>query len=97
MNIETIRNEREEEAKYILGMQFKMEMVVYTQDSKYITEIRNKIAQEGQAKGQLYTRGMTSKEMMKHFEVYYKVNVTQILFLMFSFKACDSLDPCASQ
>lgn len=44
MNIETIMKEREEEAKSILGMQFKMEMVVYTQDSKYITEIRNKIA-----------------------------------------------------
>ncbi|XP_019214275.1 interferon-induced GTP-binding protein Mx-like isoform X2 [Oreochromis niloticus] len=73
MNIETIMKEREEEAKYILGMQFKMEMVVYTQDRKYITEIRNKIAQEGQAKGQLYTSGMTSKEMMKHFEVYYKI------------------------
>ncbi|CAI5688589.1 unnamed protein product [Oreochromis niloticus] len=69
MNIETIRNEREEEAKYILGMQFKMEMVVYTQDSIYITEIRNEIAK----KGQLYFGGMTSKEMMRHFEVYFNI------------------------
>ncbi|XP_025763204.1 interferon-induced GTP-binding protein Mx isoform X2 [Oreochromis niloticus] len=69
MNIETIRNEREEEAKYILGMQFKMEMVVYTQDSKYITEIQNEIAK----KGQLYFGGMTSKEMMRHFEVYFNI------------------------
>lgn len=76
MNIETIRNEREEEAKPILGMQFKMEMLVYTQDSKYITEIQNEIAK----KGRLYFGGMTSKEMMRHFEAYYNVNVTQLLF-----------------
>lgn len=76
MNIETIRNEREEEAKSILGMQFKMEMLVYTQDSKYITEITNGIAKNGQ----LYFGGMTSKEMMRHFEAYYNVNVTQLLF-----------------
>lgn len=76
MNIETIRNEREEEAKSILGMQFKMEMVVYTQDSKYITEIQNEIAK----KGHLYFGGMTTEEMMRHFEAYYNVNVTQLLF-----------------
>lgn len=76
MNIETIRNEREEEAKSILGMQFKMEMLVYTQDSKYNTEIQNGIKQ----KGHLYFGGMTSKEMMRHFEAYYNVNVTQLLF-----------------
>lgn len=81
MNIETIRNEREEEAKSILGMQFKMEMLVYTQDSKYITEIQNEIAK----KGRLYFGGMTSKEMMRHFEAYYNVNVTQLLFLMLLF------------
>uniref|UniRef100_A0A3P9DNM6 Interferon-induced GTP-binding protein Mx n=1 Tax=Maylandia zebra TaxID=106582 RepID=A0A3P9DNM6_9CICH len=69
MNIETIRNEREEEAKSILGMQFKMEMLVYTQDSKYITEIRNGISKYGQ----LYFGGMTSKEMMRHFEAYYNI------------------------
>uniref|UniRef100_A0A3Q2VFS5 Interferon-induced GTP-binding protein Mx n=1 Tax=Haplochromis burtoni TaxID=8153 RepID=A0A3Q2VFS5_HAPBU len=69
MNIETIRNEREEEAKPILGMQFKMEMLVYTQDSKYITEIQNGISKNGQ----LYFGGMTSKEMMRHFEAYYNI------------------------
>uniref|UniRef100_A0A668VI15 Interferon-induced GTP-binding protein Mx n=1 Tax=Oreochromis aureus TaxID=47969 RepID=A0A668VI15_OREAU len=67
MNIETIMKEREEEAKSILGMQFKMEMVVYIQDSKYITDIRKEISK----KGQLYTSGLTSKEMLKHFEVYF--------------------------
>lgn len=76
MNIETIRNEREEEAKPILGMQFKMEMLVYTQDSKYITEIQNEISN----KGRLYFGGNTTEEMMRHFEAYYNVNVTQLLF-----------------
>ncbi|XP_030586310.1 interferon-induced GTP-binding protein Mx-like [Archocentrus centrarchus] len=72
LNIETIRNEREDAARSMLRMQFQMELVVYTQDNRYIRKMNKKIAQQGLGP-QLYSSGFTPKEMMKHFGVYYKI------------------------
>lgn len=97
MKIEAIRKEREIAAESMLRTQFKMELIVYTQDSTYSKKLgkRKREDEQGTALSGLNfgavktsstvssnDSGATLKEMIKHLKSYYKVSV--ILVLQFS-------------
>lgn len=88
MKIEEIRKEKEIVAESMLRTQFKMESIVYTQDSRYSKKLGKRKREDepvlggfSVALGQKSTSntvgnsGATLKEMIKHLKSYYQVSV----------------------
>uniref|UniRef100_A0A8C9YQ37 Interferon-induced GTP-binding protein Mx n=1 Tax=Sander lucioperca TaxID=283035 RepID=A0A8C9YQ37_SANLU len=65
MKIEAIRKERETAAESMLRTQFKMELIVYTQDSTYSKKLGKRKRED--------EHGATLKEMIKHLKSYYQI------------------------
>lgn len=97
--IESIRQRKEDDAEKLLRTQFKMEMLVYTQDRTYSSSLKEskKEEEENQKKsitkfdlGFLYIRDnhATLAELMLHLKSYYKVRVdhSTTYFLLFSWR-----------
>ncbi|XP_056130971.1 interferon-induced GTP-binding protein Mx3-like [Lampris incognitus] len=76
-NIEAIRKEKESTAESMLRTQFKMELVVYTQDSTYSTNLKKRKREDDDILGHLAhiynDNGATLKEMMIHLKSYYQI------------------------
>lgn len=81
MKIEDIRKEKENIAESMLRTQFKMELIVYTQDTTYSKKL-GKRKREGDLMNSVDT-GATLKEMMKHLKSYYQVSVIEMLYILF--------------
>lgn len=89
MKIEAITKEREIAAESILRTQFKMELIVYTQDTTYSKKLGKRKREDEQnspfsalvvQKSTSSTvsnndSGATLKEMIKHLKSYYQVSV----------------------
>lgn len=78
--IETIRKEKETAAESILRTQFKMEAIVYTQDSTYSKKLGKRKREAEQFIGSTNSTnnnecGATLKEMTKHLASYYEVSL----------------------
>lgn len=79
--IETIRKEKETAAESILRTQFKMESIVYTQDSTYSKKLGKRKREAEQILAGTNSTvlnnecGATLKEMVKHFKSYYEVSL----------------------
>ncbi|XP_071349757.1 interferon-induced GTP-binding protein Mx-like [Trachinotus anak] len=86
MKIETIRKEKETVAEAMLRTQFKMEMIVYTQDSRYSKKLGKRKREEELNDGSPFgvkqakpntvinnQSGATLKEMTKHLKSYYQI------------------------
>lgn len=86
MKIEAIRKEKEAAAESMLRTQFKMELIVYTQDSTYSKKLgKRKKEEEQQVVGgfgnplvrpstfSTHDSGATLKEMIKHLKSYYQI------------------------
>uniref|UniRef100_A0A667YE60 Interferon-induced GTP-binding protein Mx n=1 Tax=Myripristis murdjan TaxID=586833 RepID=A0A667YE60_9TELE len=75
--IELIRKEKEVTAEAMLRTQFKMELVVYTQDSTYSRSLKRKREDEGSVPGfktvNYQDNEATLKEMMLHLKSYYLI------------------------
>ena len=87
MKIEAIRKEKETVAESMLRTQFKMELIVYTQDSTYSKKLGKRKREEEQQPAPVKTflngsfgapsdndSGATLKEMIKHLKSYYQVS-----------------------
>lgn len=60
----------------MLKTQFKMEMIVYTQDNRYSKKlVKRKREQDKPGSFGINDNGGTLKEMIKHLKSYYKVSV----------------------
>lgn len=86
IKIETIRKEREEAAESLLRTQFKIESIIYTQDSTYSQMLgKRKREEEASYTGRNNSnvnnddKKATLKEMVKHLKSYYQVSVIYML------------------
>lgn len=94
MKIETIRKEKEIAAELMLKTQFKMESIVYTQDSTYSTILGKRKREDEQEHGTSFAtlvnkstnsnvnsndNSATLKEMTKHLKSYYQVSLIYML------------------
>lgn len=99
--IESIRQRKEDDAEKLLRTQFKMEMLVYTQDRTYSSSLKESKKEEEEEENQkksitkfdlgfLYIRDnhATLAELMLHLKSYYKVRVdhSTTYFLLFSWR-----------
>lgn len=82
MKIESIINKKEIEAEAMLRTQFKMELIIYTQDCTYSNELGKRKREEAELGKNVLSghsprndNGATLKEMMKHLKSYYQVIV----------------------
>lgn len=98
MNIETIRKEKETAAESMLRTQFKMESIIYTQDSTYSKKLGKRKREEekdcvtglGALVGNKSTISNVSnndsratlKEMVKHLKSYYHVSLIYMLYIL---------------
>uniref|UniRef100_UPI0037E731C1 interferon-induced GTP-binding protein Mx-like n=1 Tax=Semicossyphus pulcher TaxID=241346 RepID=UPI0037E731C1 len=80
MKIEAIRKEKEVAAENMLRTQFKMESIVYTQDTIYSKKLGKRKREEEQAGTSVLshinstsTTGATLKEMVRHLKSYYQI------------------------
>ncbi|XP_078104066.1 interferon-induced GTP-binding protein Mx-like isoform X2 [Sander vitreus] len=85
MKIEAIRKERESAAESMLRTQFKMELIVYTQDSTYSKKLGKRKREDEQPCVTVFNgvtvksstsstdSGATLKEMIKHLKSYYQI------------------------
>ncbi|XP_029946649.1 interferon-induced GTP-binding protein Mx-like [Salarias fasciatus] len=76
MQIESIRNNKQETAESMLRSQFRMEMVVYTQDSRYSKKLGKRKREDEAARtvNWVFSESeATLKEMMKHIKSYYQI------------------------
>ncbi|XP_074526612.1 interferon-induced GTP-binding protein Mx-like isoform X2 [Halichoeres trimaculatus] len=82
IKIESIRKEKEAEAEAMLRTQFKMESIVYTQDTTYSKKLGKRKREEEQANSSSFgtqkilnpsESGATLKEMIKHLKSYYQI------------------------
>uniref|UniRef100_A0A672Z8A8 Interferon-induced GTP-binding protein Mx n=1 Tax=Sphaeramia orbicularis TaxID=375764 RepID=A0A672Z8A8_9TELE len=76
--IEAISQEKKTIAESMLRTQFKMESIVYTQDSRYSKKLGKRKREEDALKGFNHIRAegdtsATLKEMMKHLKSYYQI------------------------
>uniref|UniRef100_A0A4W5LY31 Interferon-induced GTP-binding protein Mx n=1 Tax=Hucho hucho TaxID=62062 RepID=A0A4W5LY31_9TELE len=76
--IETIKQEKESTAESMLRTQFKMELIVYTQDSTYSYSLRKRKREEEELEeGESTVNGpdihATLQEMMLHLKSYYHI------------------------
>ena len=86
MKIEAITKDKEAAAESMLRTQFKMEMIVYTQDSTYGKKLGKRKREEEQPAASSFAfqmivnssnSGATLKEMIKHLKSYYQVSDIQ--------------------
>lgn len=98
MKIETIRKEKETAAESMLRTQFKMESIIYTQDSTYSKKLGKRKREEekdcvtgfGALAGNKITNSNVSnndsratlKEMVKHLKSYYQVSLIYMLYIL---------------
>lgn len=84
MKVETINMERENAAESMLRTQFKMESVVYTQDSAYSKKLGKRKREPEihflQNSFNNNETGATLKEMIKHLKSYYQVSLHTVYF-----------------
>lgn len=79
MKIETIKSEKETVAESMLRTQFKMELIVYTQDGRYSKKLGKRKREDP-----IYPAtnsndsGASLREMMKHLKAYHQVSVIEI-------------------
>ncbi|KAF1391317.1 hypothetical protein PFLUV_G00040870 [Perca fluviatilis] len=82
MKIEAIRKERETTAESMLRTQFKMELIVYTQDSTYSKKLGKRKREDDvtvfngiavKTSTSSTDSGATLKEMIKHLKSYYQI------------------------
>ncbi|KAM6930113.1 interferon-induced GTP-binding protein Mx-like [Lycodopsis pacificus] len=77
MKIEAIRKEKETAAESMLRTQFKMEIIVYTQDSTYSKKLGKRKREDEQACLKTSTlssdSGATLRETIEHLKSYYKI------------------------
>ncbi|XP_041638496.1 interferon-induced GTP-binding protein Mx-like isoform X2 [Cheilinus undulatus] len=80
IKIESIRKEKEALAESMLRTQFKMESIVYTQDTTYSKKLGKRKREEEQANASPLSvlkstvgSGATLKEMIKHLKSYYQI------------------------
>ncbi|XP_023684691.1 interferon-induced GTP-binding protein Mx3-like [Paramormyrops kingsleyae] len=74
--IEVIKQSKDTAAESILRTQFKMEMVVYTQDSTYGHSLKKMKGEDGVGfgfKSQTFSERTTLQEMAMHIKSYYQV------------------------
>ncbi|XP_064183785.1 interferon-induced GTP-binding protein Mx3-like [Anguilla rostrata] len=82
--IEDIKKEKESSAESMLRTQFRMELIVYTQDSTYshnLDEIRREDMEDEEDEGHKFKRSIvfspdshaTLQEMMVHLKSYYRI------------------------
>uniref|UniRef100_A0A8C7I7B9 Myxovirus (influenza) resistance B n=1 Tax=Oncorhynchus kisutch TaxID=8019 RepID=A0A8C7I7B9_ONCKI len=76
--IETIKQEKESMAESTLRTQFKMELIVYTQDSTYSSSLKKRKREEEELEeGESTVNGLdthaTLREMMLHLKSYYHI------------------------
>lgn len=95
MKIEAIRKERETAAESMLRTQFKMELIVYTQDSTYSKKLGKRKREDEQLSVTVFNgvtvkpstsstdSGATLKEMIKHLKSYYQVSEIYMLCILF--------------
>lgn len=94
MRIETIRKEKEIAAELMLKTQFKMESIVYTQDSTYSKILGKRKREDEQERVTSFSalvnkstnsnvnsndNSATLKEMTKHLKSYYQVSLIYML------------------
>lgn len=73
MKIEAISNDKEALAESMLRTQFRMELIVYTQDCRYSKKLGKRKREES---GRENEAGANLKEMMRHLKSYYEVRLT---------------------
>lgn len=81
MRIESVRKEKELKAESMVRTQFKMESLVYTQDTRYTKKLGKRkredldvnLALSGSSA--VDSKG-TLREMVKHLKSYYKVSLS---------------------
>ncbi len=76
----------------MLRTQFKMELIVYTQDSTYSKKLGKRKREEEKDVTSVWNKstsgtvsndsGATLKEMIKHLKSYYQVSVTYMLYTL---------------
>ncbi|XP_071771725.2 interferon-induced GTP-binding protein Mx3-like isoform X1 [Centroberyx gerrardi] len=79
--IETIRKEKEVTAESMVRTQFKMELVVYTQDSTYSNNLKKRKREDEQLPTSIFVANTVSckdneatlREMMQHLKSYYQI------------------------
>uniref|UniRef100_A0A8C8HV29 Interferon-induced GTP-binding protein Mx n=1 Tax=Oncorhynchus tshawytscha TaxID=74940 RepID=A0A8C8HV29_ONCTS len=71
--IETIKQEKESTAESTLRTQFKMELIVYTQDSTYSYSLRKRKREEEESTVNGPDTHATLREMMLHLKSYYHI------------------------
>ncbi|XP_040059231.2 interferon-induced GTP-binding protein Mx [Gasterosteus aculeatus] len=74
LKINAIIKEKATAAESMLKTQFKMEMIVYTQDNRYSKKlVKRKREQDKPGSFVINDNGGTLKEMIKHLKSYYKI------------------------
>lgn len=79
VNIENVRKAKELKAESMVRTQFKMESLVYTQDSRYSKKLgkRKRAELDVALNGSLVVDSKgTLREMMQHLKSYYKVSLS---------------------
>ncbi|MEQ2262298.1 hypothetical protein XENORESO_005390 [Xenotaenia resolanae] len=69
IKIENITNDKEALAESMLHTQFRMELIVYTQDCRY----SKKLGKRKREEGLINDTGANLKEMMRHLQSYYQI------------------------
>lgn len=97
MKIETIRKEKEIAAELMLKTQFKMESIIYTQDSTYSKILGKRKREDEQQHATGFAalvnknsnsnansndNSATLKEMTKHLKSYYHVSLNYMLYIL---------------
>ncbi|XP_012717641.2 interferon-induced GTP-binding protein Mx [Fundulus heteroclitus] len=70
MKIEAISNDKEALAESMLRTQFRMELIVYTQDCRYSKKLGKRKREDGAVN---CDAGANLKEMMRHLKSYYQI------------------------
>lgn len=70
MKIEAIGNDREALAESMLRTQFRMELIVYTQDCRYSKKLGKRKREDPPVNNEI---GANLNEMMRHLKSYYQV------------------------
>ncbi|KAM4588632.1 interferon-induced GTP-binding protein Mx-like [Odontesthes bonariensis] len=74
IKIEAIQSQRENMAEMMVRTQFRMEMIVYTQDSRYSKKLGKRKRDESIVKPMTIPDGGANlREMMKHLKSYYQI------------------------
>lgn len=75
MKIEAIRKEKEITAEALLRTQFRMESIVYTQDSAYSKKLGKRKREPEKVTSFFNDSVATLTEMTKHLKSYYQVSL----------------------